>query len=57
MLHDKSLGENPVHSWTSVGGASGILFFLWRHRFLRSAMSSGVCVSPMVQEGGEEVGS
>ena len=28
LLHVRSLGENPVHSWTSVGDAIGVVPFL-----------------------------
>jgi len=28
LLHVRFLGENPVHSWTNVGGAIGVVPFL-----------------------------
>ena len=28
LLHERSLGKNLVHSWTSVGGSIGVVPFL-----------------------------
>jgi hypothetical protein len=28
LLHERSLGENPIHSWTNVGSAIGVVPFL-----------------------------
>ena len=28
LLHERSLGESPIHSWTSVGGTIGVMPFL-----------------------------
>jgi hypothetical protein len=57
MLHDKSLGEKPCPQVDKCWRHLWRHFIPWRRRFLGSALSCGVCASPIVWEGSEEVGN